>query len=51
MTRKFGEKGSAGGFNFRKFFSYYKSVLMSTLESHRRKTIKNSDLVNEEMPK
>ena len=41
---------SAGGFNLKKFISNYKLVLMSIPENHRRKGVKDADLVNEELP-
>ena len=41
---------SAGGFNWTKFISNNKLVLMSILENHRRESVEDADLVNEELP-
>ena len=50
LIRRIRKMCSADGFSLTKFISNNKLALMSIPENHRRGSVKDADLVNEELP-
>ena len=50
LIKRVKEMCAAGGFNLTKFICNRKNVLMSIPDIHRREGVKDTDLVNEDLP-